>query len=313
MIPTFDQLLRPILELAAEGDVSRRQATPGMVRKFGLIPAEAEQRLPSGASTVIGNRSGWAMTFLTKAGLIEKVARGVYRATPTGRAYLVFHPERITVADLKQLPGWEDAWESGKRRREERRQADAPADDEEAGEILSTATPEEAIEAGMRSLESDLRARLLAAILAQPPDFFERLVLRVLRAMGYGSSGEDAFRHVGQSGDEGIDGRISQDALGLDQVCVQAKRYAPDRPIDRMAIQAFIGSLAGHGVTKGIFITTSSFKGTAEEFVTRGSSTKVVLVDGQKLIDLMLEHEIGVRVKQTHRVLEVDQNFFAEE
>jgi restriction system protein len=178
---------------------------------------------------------------------------------------------------------------------------------------LGTATPEEAIEKSVETLESDLRTRLLGEILSQPPDFFERLVLDVLRAMGYGSGREGSLKHVGQSGDEGIDGRINQDALGLDQICVQAKRYALDRPVDRMSIQAFIGSLAGQGVTKGIFITTSYFKGTAEEFVTRGSATKVVLVDGDRLIDLMLRHRIGTRVKRTFEVFEIDQNYFEED
>jgi restriction system protein len=135
----------------------------------------------------------------------------------------------------------------------------------------------------------------------------------VVKAMGYGADDADALSHVGKSGDEGIDGRINQDPLGLDQICVQAKRYAVDRPVDRVAIQAFIGSLAGQGVTKGIFITTSYFKGTAEEFVTRGSSTKIVLVDGEQLIDLMLRHRIGTRVKETYEVFEIDQNYFDEE
>lgn len=178
---------------------------------------------------------------------------------------------------------------------------------------MANSTPEEAIEQGIKTLESDLRARLLAAILEQTPEFFERLVLEVLKAMGYGADNENSLKHVGKTGDEGIDGRINQDALGLDQICVQAKRYALDRPVDRMSIQAFIGSLAGQGVTKGIFITTSYFKGTAEEFVTRGSATKVVLVDGEQLIDLMLRHRIGTRVKQTFEVFEIDQNYFDEE
>ena len=311
MNPTFDQLLRPILALAAKGQISRRTVEPQMVTHFRLSATEATARIPSGGSTVIGNRSGWAMTFLTKAGLISRVARGAYTATPLGLEFLQRHPAGLTVADLKAAPGWEAAWEQGRLRRKAR---DLP--ESEVGstnELLSNQTPEEAINAGLQSLEDELRPRILNAILAQPPDFFERLVLQVLRAMGYGASGEDAFQHTGQSGDEGIDGRISQDPLGLEQVCVQAKRYALDRPIDRVAIQAFMGSLAGQGVSKGIFITTSRFKGTAEEFVTRGASTKVVLVDGERLVDLMLRHGIGVRVKQTFRILEIDQNFFEDE
>ncbi|MDI1336351.1 MAG: restriction endonuclease, partial [Lacunisphaera sp.] len=126
-------------------------------------------------------------------------------------------------------------------------------------------------------------------------------------------SREDAAQHLGQSGDEGIDGRINQDVLGLDQVLVQAKRYRPDRTVDRKEVQAFIGSLSGQGVTKGVFITTSSFVASAHEFVSRGLTTKVVLVDGQMLIDLMIRHGIGLRVAQEYKIHEIDQNYFDEE
>ena len=250
------------------------------------------------------------MTFLTKAALISKIEKNTYAATESGQKYLISHPQAITHADLKLIPGWEEAWELGRQKRRERRGSVASDD---APDVLSTSTPEEAISEGIKTLESDLRSRLLAEVLEQSPEFFEKLVLQVLKAMGYGSGNENSLQHVGQSGDEGIDGRINQDALGLDQICVQAKRYALDRPIDRVSIQAFIGSLAGQGVTKGIFITTSYFKGTAEEFVTRGSATKVVLVDGEMLIDLMLLHRIGTRVKETYEVFEIDQNYFDEE
>ena len=310
MIPTFDQLLRPILAVAANRATSRRMATDAMVSQFKLTSEEAAQRIPSGGATLIGNRTGWAMTFLTKASLIAKVGKGTYSATELGKKFLVSHPTIITHADLKRIPGWFEAWELGRQKRKERRgEADASA----PAEGMANSTPEEAIELGIKSLESDLRSRLLGAVLDQSPEFFEKLVLEVLKAMGYGAATDDSLEHVGQSGDEGIDGRINQDALGLDQICVQAKRYAADRPVDRMSIQAFIGSLAGQGVTKGIFITTSYFKGTAEEFVTRGSATKVVLVDGELLIDLMLRHRIGTRVKQTFEVFEIDQNYFDEE
>jgi restriction system protein len=154
---------------------------------------------------------------------------------------------------------------------------------------------------------------LLDAILAQTPEFFERLVLDVLVAMGYGGSRADAAKHLGRSGDEGIDGRINQDPLGLDQILVQAKQFAVDRPINRQTIQAFIGSLTGQGVTKGIFITTSSFNENAKEFVQRGSQIKVVLIDGEALLNLMLRHHIGVRVERQVEVLDLDQNYFSDD
>jgi restriction system protein len=178
---------------------------------------------------------------------------------------------------------------------------------------MSTATPAEALDSAVKTINADLKSRLFDAILSQTPEFFERLVLDVLVAMGYGGSRVDAAQHLGTSGDEGIDGRINQDPLGLDQILVQAKRYALDRPIDRKTIQSFIGSMTGQGVTKGVFITTSSFNENAREFVQRGSQTKVVLIDGDELLGLMLRHHLVVRVERQVEVLDLDQNYFSEE
>ena len=305
MIPTFDQLMRPILVLAAQGKISRVAMTQAMVKEYRLSEEEANKRIPSGGSTYIGNRVGWAMTFLTKAGLISKIAYKTYSATDLGKQFLASHPKKFALSELEKVPGWEDAWEAGRAKRRERKKGAETAE--------ATATPTEIIAEGVQALREELRCRLLDTILKQTPGFFEKLVLDVLAAMGYGGGLPDAFKHEGKSGDEGVDGRINQDALGLDQICVQAKRYAPDRAVDRKSIQAFVGSLAGQGVTKGIFITTSHFAGTAEEFVTRGSPTKVVLVDGEKLIELMLRHRIGTRVQETHEIFEIDQNYFDEE
>jgi restriction system protein len=300
-IPVFDLLLQPLLAIAAREGLTRRNAEVAMADHFKLSPVERAQRIPSGGSTVIGNRSGWAMTFLTKGKLIEKVAPRTYRATPLGTAFLASHPERITVKDLEALDGWKDAWRSNRRR------------NESMPETTASNPPAETIGAALATLHADVRGRLMESILTQTPAFFERLVLDVLIKMGYGGSREAAAEHVGQSGDEGIDGRINQDRLGLDQILVQAKRYAPDRTIDRKTIQAFIGSLAGQGVSKGIFITTSSFAETAREFVQRGAQTKIVLIDGNDLLDLMLEHHVGVRVERTLEILDLDQNYFEDE
>lgn len=308
-IPTYDQLLRPLLELATQGDLSRRSGTEAMVQRFNLTPAEAEQRLPSGGATYIRNRVGWAMSFLTKGGLIAKIAPRTYRATDFGKEFLAKHPETIPVADLEAIPGWEEAWNTKAKRREAAAAADGPG---AVAALNSTETPHERIARDVAALDIELRDRLLSTIVEQSPGFFEQLVLDVLLAMGYGGTKEDAAERLGRAGDEGIDGRINQDALGLDQILVQAKRYSPDHIVSRQQIQAFVGSLAGQGVSKGVFITTSSFAGTAQEFVQRGSPTKVVLVDGERLIDIMLEKNIGVRVVETHEIKEIDQNYFDE-
>lgn len=297
-VPTFDEMLRPLLELAEQKGLTRRDAEVAMGEHFRLTAEERAQRTPSGSSTYVGNRAGWAMTFLTKGKLISKVAPRTYRATEFGSKFLTSHSEVITLKDLEALHGWKEAWRSTR------------TPDPSASDSAPTETPAERIDAAVDTLHADVRGRLMDAILAQTPAFFERLVLDVLIKMGYGGSRAEAAQHVGQSGDEGIDGRINQDALGLDQILVQAKRYAVDQPIDRKTIQAFIGSLAGQGVSKGIFITTSSFAKTAREFVQRGSHTKIVLIDGEKLLDLMLQHKVGVRTERTVEVLDLDQNYF---
>lgn len=296
-------MLRPILEMSAERDISRRGVVEPVADHFGLSDAERALTIASGPR-MVHNRVGWAMTFLTKAGLIEKVSRGQYRVTVDGSRYLAEYPTEILVKDLRKQPGWESAWGSDTN--------DAGGAARILGENSAVA-PNELVEQGAAALRKELSHRLLSEVLNQTPAFFEQLVLDVLLAMGYGGTRENASAHLGRSGDEGIDGVVNQDALGLDQIMVQAKRYAPNRPVDRQAVQAFIGSLAGQGVTKGVFITTSYFNGSAAEFVLRGSNTKVVLVDGQRLIDLMMQHHIGVRVKQTIELLELDQNYFDEE
>jgi len=306
-IPTYEKMLRPILELAAKGDISRRGTIEPIENYFRLSSEERAKTIQSGA-TVVHSRVGWAMTFLTKASLIEKVVRGQYRITDDGRAFLVSHPTEIKVKDLRARPGWKDAW-----KKHGKPESGSSAADDLGEEQDEAVTPAELVDRGVRMLREDLSERLLKIILSQSATFFEHLVLDVLLAMGYGGSRESAAAHLGRAGDEGIDGRVNQDALGLDQIMVQAKRYAPDRPVDRQTVQAFIGSLAGQGVTKGIVITTSYFNDNAMEFVKRGSNTKVVLVDGRQLIDLMMRHHIGVRIERSVELLELDQNYFDDE
>lgn len=308
-VPTFDKLLRPILVLSTKSPITRRDMSGAMIHHFNLSPEDTAARLASGGLT-IRNRVGWAMTFLTKAKLIEKVAPRTYRASATAVDFLAQHPETISVADLEKIPGYEEAWEAGRQKRLEDSAVRGTGD---AEAIDATATPEEIIERETSALNVVVRDKLLAAILGQSPEFFEKLVLEVLQAMGYGGKLATATEHLGQTGDEGIDGRINQDALGLDQILVQAKRYAANNPVGRPAIQAFVGSLAGQGVSKGIFITTSSFSEGARDYVARGSALKVVLIDGTQLVDFMLKHGIGTRVAHKYEVFEVDQNYFEEE
>ncbi len=307
-VPTYDLTIRPVLELAARQDITRRSAVLAMRDHFHLTEEEMALRIPSGSDGVASNRTGWAMTYLTKAGLLAKIAPKTYRATEAGRAFLLDHKGDINKEDLLTIDTFRE-FAVGSRHTKH-----GDATPQTIGEVAdSTRTPIEVIDGAVETLHSDVRQRLLEAILAQDPEFFEHLVLDVLSKMGYGDIHQDAVLHTGRSGDEGIDGRINQDALGLDQVLVQAKRFSPEQVVPRKDIQAFIGSLAGQGVTKGVFITTSSFAASAQEFVQRGSSTKVVLIDGRTLIDLMMRYKVGVRVERTVEVLDIDQNYFSEE
>ncbi len=304
-VPTYDLMMRPLLELATQQDVTRRIAEHAMRDHFQLTDEEMALRIPSGTSGVVANRAGWAMTHLTKAALISKIAPKTYRATDAGKAFLHTHHGAITTRDLLAI----DSFRQFLRPDTSGNTSTPQTLDATSG----TRTPAEAIDSAIQTIHVDVRQRLLQSILDQDPTFFERLVLDVLSKMGYGDLSPDGVTHTGKSGDEGIDGRINQDALGLDQVLVQAKRFAPEQVVSRKDIQAFIGSLAGQGVTKGVFITTSSFASSAQEFVQRGSQTKVVLIDGRALIDLMMRYKVGVRVERTVEVLDIDQNYFSEE
>ena len=303
-IPTFDKMFDPLLALAIEGPLTRQTAAQAMRENFDLTEQEWTTRIPSGHSTYVRNRAGWAMTYLSKAGLIEKVGPKTYRATSKGITFRKQHPNGVTFRDVRALDDW---WRSS--RAEEETEEPVPA----ADAVISTATPAESLDIAIKTMNADLKSRLMEAILGQTPEFFEHLVLDLLVAMGYGGSRADAAEHLGQSGDEGIDGRIKQDRLGLDQILVQAKRYAADHPIDPKTIQAFVGSMHTHGVTKGVFITTSRFTDAAKQVVRSGASTRVVLVDGEELMTLMLRHHIGVRPQRKVDILELDQNYFSDE
>jgi len=179
--------------------------------------------------------------------------------------------------------------------------------------VTSAATPHERIDAALGEINGTLRSQLLAALLKNDPEFFERVVIDLLVEMGYGGSRENAAEHVGGVGDEGVDGRINQDALGLDVVVIQAKRYHADNVIGREKLQQFIGAMHGQGATKGVFITTSRFAATAVEYVKRSANLKVILIDGERLTDLMLQYKIGVRVERHADILALDQNYFEED
>jgi len=243
------------------------------------------------------------MTYLTKGGLIAKVSPRTYHITDRGRQFLTKYPAAIAVSDLETIPGFEEAWNTRARRRES---AGPVSGESPAG---NTSTPNERIEAAFSELREVLISDLLSQLGKVDPFRFEQVVLDLLVAMGYGGSRKEAAEVTRKTGDEGIDGVINEDRLGLDVIYVQAKRWKHN--VGRPEIQNFVGALAGKKASKGIFITTSSFHDNATDYVA-GLHNKIILVDGRRLAELMIEHNIGVAEEHAYRVKKIDSDYFEE-
>ncbi len=297
-IPTYDTLMRPILVRATKEPITRRSMNEAMVEEFQLTDEERTELLPSGSSTFIANRVGWAMTFLTKAGLIKKVEKFTYRATEAAGQFLIKYPNSFSDKDLKSIQGYEAAWEKK-----------VATDPKPEPTTSSTATPEDLIGNAINQLSDSLRTELLEQLSAVDPFRFEQIVIDLLFGMGYGGSREEAAKVTKKSGDEGIDGIINEDRLGLDVIYVQAKRWKST--VGRPEVQGFVGALAGRQAQKGVFITTSNFTADAIQFA-RGLSQKVILIDGARLADLMIEHNIGVSTTRTIALKRIDTDYFEE-
>lgn len=304
-IPDYQALMLPVLRLAATGATRVPDAAAAIADQLGLSEAEREEMLPSGRQRVLHNRIHWAKFYMAKAGLIDSPARGRFVASADGNALLATQPATITVETLKTYPAFAQFYAG-----------DAQASPAEASvaeaAATATATPEEQIDAAHGVLHAALKAELLQRVLAQSPAFFERAIVDLLVAMGYGGSHEGAALSLGRSGDGGVDGVIDEDRLGLDRIYIQAKRYAPHVGVGRPDVQGFVGSLVGLGATKGVFVSTSSFSAPAIDFV-RHLPQRVVLIDGTRLAELMIEHGVGVRVSRTIAVKRLDEDFFADE
>lgn len=305
-IPDYQTLMLPVLTIAAEGETRVPIAADLIANQLGLSEHEREERLPSGAQRILHNRIHWAKFYMSKAGLIDSPRRGVFVASPAGKAALAKRPERIDVETLKGYPAFIEFYSAAAN--------SDPASEGPATTASATSitTPEEQIDAAHSILNGALKADLLGRTLDQSPAFFERLIVDLLVAMGYGGSHENAALRLGKSGDGGIDGIIDEDRLGLDRIYVQAKRYAEHVCVGRPEIQGFVGSLVGLGATKGVFVTTSIFSKQAQEYV-RGLQQRVILIDGSRLTDLMIEFGVGVRVSRTVAVKKLDEDFFSDE
>ena len=300
-IPDYQTLMLDVLTIAAEGETRVPLAAQIIADRLGLTEDEREEMLPSGKQRLLHNRVHWAKFYMTKAGLIDSPKRGVFAISAAGRQLLATNPARIDVEVLKRIPAFVDFYNQAGDETQPARIATA-----------SDATPEEQIDAAHAILAKALKTELLARVLEQSPFFFERLIVDLLVAMGYGGSHEDAAQQLGKSGDGGIDGVIDEDRLGLDRIYVQAKRYAVGSSVGRPEVQGFVGSLVGRGASKGVFVTTSTFSKHAIDYA-RGLQQRVILIDGSQLTELMIEFGVGVRTSRAIEVKRVDEDFFVDE
>jgi restriction system protein len=304
-VPDFQTLMLPVLQLAHDGsEHSVRQATDQLADHFQLTADERDELLPSGRQRRFSNRVAWAVGYLKQAGLLASPSRGHYRIAPAGLELLVAPPSRITIRFLS------DRYPSFREFRSRAGKGGPKTDGAGADEGGGDETPEELMESAARTLQAALERDVLERVKDASPAFFEQLVLRLLVAMGYGGGLEERGEHLGRGGDEGVDGVIKEDMLGLERIYLQAKKYR-DQPVGRPGIQGFAGSLEGQRAQKGVFITTSHFTRDAEEYVGR-IAKRIVLIDGRNLARLMIEHGVGVTSLKNYNVLGIDESFFDE-
>lgn len=309
-IPTHEDAMLPVLETLADGQSHhRRDLTETMIERFQLTPAEREALLPSRKSSVIGSRTGWALSYMKQAGLVQSPRRGCYEITALGRETLAAGPSRIDNDFLQRFETFRDF--------RARSRTERAALHDEGAAISPTLpplsigqTPDEALEEAYARMRASVEAELLDAVKQAAPGFFEQLVIDLLVKMGYGGSRTEAARAIGRSGDGGIDGVIDEDRLGLDVIYIQAKRW--EGSVGRPEIQKFAGALQGQRASKGIFITTSSYTREAVDYAQR-IGTRIILVDGLRLSSLMFEFNVGVSPRSIYTVKSLDGDYFEEQ
>lgn len=310
-IPTYEDLMLPLLKeyAASNGPRALKELLPIMADKLGLSEEERAERLPSGRQGLFHNRLHWAKTYMGKAGLVSSPSRGMAQITERGRAVLQQNPERVdgtTLAQFQEFTEWKDASSSGSPKEPSVTIA-VPQPVPEDTHL----TPEERIEAARKELEKGLKVELLERVRAMTPADFEELIVQLLLRMGYGSGAEEMAQALGGSGDQGIDGVIHQDPLGLDRVYIQAKRYNEGNVVGSGAIRDFNGALDLKRAPKGLFVTASSFSKDAR-IQAESATRQIVLIDGEELASLMIRHKVGTRVVATVDIQEVDGAFFGD-
>jgi restriction system protein len=304
-IPDYQSLMLPVLRLSAMDEVKISDAVERLAEEFHLTEEELGELLPSGRQTTFSNRVHWAKTYLKQAGLVEATRRGHFKITQRGQQILDKNVTRIDVAYLNQFPEFRAF-------RERTGEEDSGGEqvvltiDSGLGEAM---TPDDQIRAASRAIHDALGREILDRIMTASPSFFERAIVTLLLAMGYGGTAKEAGRAIGRAGDDGVDGVIDQDMLGLDRVYVQAKRYQRDSAVGPAAIRDFFGSLDMHKATKGLFVTTSTFSKAASETAER-LGKRIVLIDGPLLASLMIRFNVGCRSEEKIEIKRLDEEFF---
>jgi restriction system protein len=300
-IPDFQSLMLPLLRIASDSNEhSIHEYADNLAKLFNLSESEIRELLPSGNQTTFYNRVGWARTYLVKSGLLEMIRRKYYKITQQGLNVLKDKPSRIDMKFLEQFPEYVEF------KKKKGTRLKTKEDDENTKESKAI-TPEETLEEAFQEMREGLAQEVLELVKKSSPAFFEQLEVDLLVKMGYGGSRKEAARAVGKSGDEGIDGIIDEDRLGLDSIYIQAKKW--ESVVGRPEIQKFIGALSGQRARKGIFITTSSFTSDAINF-TKNIEYKLVLIDGKRLAEFMIDYDVGVTESTIYKLKRIDSDYF---
>ena len=303
MIPDYQSIMLPLLKVVADKKEYKLQELIEILSSsFKLTDADREEMLPSGQQRIFDNRVAWARTYLKKAGLVDSPRRAFVTITERGLKVLSEKPDFINVRFLKQFPEFVEFQQT------KRENNDIDIDEHSE----STETPEELLETAYLKIRKSLAQEIINKVIQLPPAFFEKLVVELLVKMGYGGSIQDAGKAIGKTNDEGIDGTIKEDKLGLDIIYIQAKRWQPGNTVGRPEIQKFVGALAGQGAKKGIFITTSSFTKDAIEYQPR-NETKIVLIDGDQMSQMMIDYDLGVSPVNKYEIKRLDHDYFGDE
>jgi Restriction endonuclease len=306
-IPSFDEMYIPTLKcLVDENEHTTREINDFIADDMQISDEDRLELLPSGKEEIFRSRASWTRTYLKRAGLIRSPRRAIFVITDFGKKMLLESPEKIGLSLFNESEMFRSFYYSNKSNTGKNNIVPTST------EVIADHTPQDDLEEALQKINSDLADDLMGEIINISPELFEKLVVKLLEKMGYGRSVKNAGKVVGKIGDEGIDGIVREDKLGFDLIYIQAKKWDVNSTIGRPEIQKFVGALAGQGAIKGLFITTAKFSREAVYYAKKQHTTKIVLVDGQLLTKLMIEHNLGVSIENTYEIKRIDSDFFTD-